>query len=202
MIFLHKKLRISCGSQPRAMNAAGFSLLELMVALAVLLIGLTIVVPGMSQLVQSNKLSSTSQELQLAFTYARMEAIRQNRAVVFCHSQDGSLCSQAPEDGWRGWLIRAAGSSFGAETGTVLRTGIFAGGKLQIRSGSQLASSKDAVMFAPTGQLLSYTNAQPLTDALQICVEQAGLSQNIRQLKFKSNGRLSLVSQEGGGECE
>jgi type IV fimbrial biogenesis protein FimT len=202
MAFLRMQLRSACQLPQGSARGAGFSMLELMVAMAVLLIGLAMVVPGMSQLVQSNKLSSTSNELQLAFTYARMEAIRQNRSVVFCHSLDGSLCSEAPDEGWQGWLIRAAGSSFGAETGSVLRTGILAGGALQIRSGSQLASSKDAVMFAATGQLLSYTSAQPLSDLLQLCMAQPGLSNNIRQLKFKSNGRISLLTQDGGGECE
>ncbi len=64
-------------------RSTGFSLLELMVAVAVLMAGLTIVVPGISQVIQSNKLAGTSSELQLALTYARMEAIRQNRGILF-----------------------------------------------------------------------------------------------------------------------
>lgn len=177
-------------------------MLELMVTVAVLLIGLTIVVPGLSQLVQSNKLVSTSSELQLAMTYARMEAIRQNRAVVFCHSVDSSSCSVAPDDGWQGWLIRAAGTSFGSETGSVLRTGVLSGGALQVRSGSQLTASKDAMLFVATGQLRSFTTSQPLTDVLQICMAQPGLTNNIRQLKFKSSGKIKLISVDGAGECE
>ncbi len=186
----------------RAPSCRGFSVLELMVTVAVLLIGLTIVVPGLGQLVQSNKLVSTSNELQLAMTYARMEAIRQNRAVVFCHSIDGSTCSVVPEGGWQGWLIRAAGTSFGTETGAVLRTGLLSGGALQVRSGTQLSASKDAIVFVATGQLRSFTTSQPLTDVLQLCMAQAGLTNNIRQLTFKSSGKIKLVSVDGAGECE
>lgn len=182
-------------------RSTGFSLLELMVAVAVLMVGLTIVVPGISQVIQSNKLAGTSSELQLALTYARMEAIRQNRGILFCHSDNGTSCSVAPEDGWQGFLIRAAGSAFGSETGTVLRSQVLPAGPLRISSGTQLAGGKDAILFTSTGQLQNFTTAQPLGDWLQLCITQSGMKNNIRRIQFKSSGRISVLTLDGGGAC-
>ncbi len=201
MIFFRPLCR-SFASNRQPLLTAGFSLLELMVAVAVLMVGLTMVVPGIGQIIQSNKLAGTSSELQLALTYARMEAIRQNRGILFCHSSNGSSCSVVPAEGWQGFLIRAAGTSFGAETGTILRTHILPAGPLTIRSGSQLTSSKDAILFNSTGQLQNFTTAQPLGDWLELCMAQSGMKNNIRRIQFKSSGRISVVTLDGGGECE
>ena len=197
-----RQLHRSVALKNLSLRSTGFSLLELMVAVAVLMVGLTIVVPGIGQIIQSNKLAGTSSELQLALTYARMEAIRQNRGILFCHSSNGSNCSVVPAEGWQGFLIRAAGTSFGAEVGTILRTNILPAGPLTIRSGSQLTNSKDAILFTSTGQLQNFITAQPLGDWLELCMAQSGMKNNIRQIQFKSSGRISVVTLDGGGECE
>lgn len=196
-----RQLHRSVALKNLSLRSTGFSLLELMVAVAVLMIGLTIVVPGMGQIIQSNKLAGTSSELQLALTYARMEAIRQNRGILFCHTDNGSSCSVVPEEGWQGFLIRAAGSSFGAETGAILRSHVLPAGPLRISSGAQLTGSKDAILFTSTGQLQNFTTAQPLGDWLQLCITQSGMKNNIRRIQFKSSGRIAVVTLDGGGEC-
>lgn len=182
-------------------RAEGFSLLELMITISILMISLLIVIPSMQKLIQTNKLTTTANELQLALTFARMEAIKQNRNILFCHSSDGTRCSAASSVGWSGWLVRAQGASLGNEVGPVLRTGMLNASNLTISAGQALAAGSDAILISSTGQLRRISDRQPLTDWLQVCAKQSGMPENIRQLQFRSNGRLSMVKVNGGGTC-
>lgn len=66
--------------QPITMR--GFSLVELMVALAVAAIALTIAVPSFQSVFQSNRLVSQANELVTAINLARNEAIKRGASVT------------------------------------------------------------------------------------------------------------------------
>lgn len=59
----------------------GFTLLELMVTIAVLAILTTIAIPNFRDLVQSNRVTTQANELVSALTFARMEAVKRGRNV-------------------------------------------------------------------------------------------------------------------------
>lgn len=67
-------------------RAAGFSLLELLVALAVSGIVLAVGIPSFRALFASNRLTTAANEYVTAFNEARMAAIRRNAATQFCGS--------------------------------------------------------------------------------------------------------------------
>ncbi len=74
-----------------------------------------------------------------------------------------------PEDGWQGFLIRAAGSAFGSETGTILRSQVLPAGSLRISSGTQLAGGKDAHLiyqYWPVAKLYHSATARRLVATL------------------------------------
>ncbi|MCG5513293.1 GspH/FimT family pseudopilin [Ectothiorhodospira shaposhnikovii] len=65
-----------------AMNRAnGFTLVELMVTLAVAAILATVAVPGFTQMIQSNRVTTQTNELVSAFALARSEAIKRGGQV-------------------------------------------------------------------------------------------------------------------------
>jgi type IV fimbrial biogenesis protein FimT len=70
-------------------RAFGFSLIELMVALAVAAILISAAVPGFQHLIISSRLTTTANELVAALNMARSEAIKRNAAVNL--NSDGAV---------------------------------------------------------------------------------------------------------------
>ncbi len=79
----------------------GFTLIELMIAIAVAAIVLTLGVPSFERVIERNQLTANINEFVASLNYARSEAIRRNQRVSICHSSDSSSCSGTDfEDGW------------------------------------------------------------------------------------------------------
>lgn len=86
------------------MKQCGATLLELIVALAVAAILLTIAVPAFSGLVHETRLRSASDALIASLHVARSEAIKRGQRVVLCPAPAGDAC--AATGGWhQGWLV-------------------------------------------------------------------------------------------------
>lgn len=81
---------------PASANASrGFTLLELMVAVAIVSILVTLAVPSFRTLMINNRGSAHANALVQILTTARSEAIKRNRVVALCKSEDGANCDQA-----------------------------------------------------------------------------------------------------------
>lgn len=95
----------------------GFTLVELMVTMAIMAVLVTIAAPSMSTMIESAKLSSASNGLLSHLRLARSEAIKRNSRVVLCKSSDGIGCSSA--GGWeQGWMVFHDVNNNGTRDGT------------------------------------------------------------------------------------
>jgi type IV fimbrial biogenesis protein FimT len=82
----------------------GFTLIELMITLAIVGILLTVGVPSLKTFMQGNQLIAASNELISALHVARSEAIKLNSRVSICESSDGIKCSNTGS--WKnGWIV-------------------------------------------------------------------------------------------------
>lgn len=71
----------------------GFTLIELMIAVVLLAILLSVGVPSFSTLLQNNRLLSENYALRSLLSVARSEAQTQRTTVTVCRSTNGSACS-------------------------------------------------------------------------------------------------------------
>lgn len=81
-------------------HTRGFSLIELMVTVAVGAILLTVGVPSFQTFIQDSRLTTQSHDLRTALNYARTEAVRRAESVSVCRSNDQASCSGNWENGW------------------------------------------------------------------------------------------------------
>lgn len=100
------KLQPLSGRRPVPHFAQGFTLVELMVALAVAAILLGIGVPSFMNIMERNRAASQTNELLGALQTARSEAVRRNATHRFCSSETG-------------WLVRTPGSSTAIRQGSL-----------------------------------------------------------------------------------
>ena len=82
----------------------GFTLLELIITLAVIAI-LTATLPSVSaSFISSSKVSNTVNKIAADMSFARTEAISRNKNVELCKTLNGITCSRANQ--WeKGWMI-------------------------------------------------------------------------------------------------
>lgn len=82
----------------------GFTLVELMVTIAIVAILLTVAAPSMLGLISRNNIDTYQTDLIGDISFARQEAIRRNKPITICSSADGVSCEGVTV--WTtGWIV-------------------------------------------------------------------------------------------------
>lgn len=98
------------------MERRGFTLVELLLVLAIGAILLAIAIPGYAFLVSTSKLAAVTNDLVSSIQVARSEAIKRGMRVTVCKSSSTSSSSPScdPSAEWQqGWLIFVDGGTRG-----------------------------------------------------------------------------------------
>ncbi|PPU40563.1 GspH/FimT family pseudopilin [Xanthomonas arboricola] len=134
-------------------RSTGFTLVELMIAIAVLAILLTIALPSFRGVIRSNRVASSANETLGLLSLARSEAIRNRRGGGVCGSASGTACDNNWGSGMLAW----------ADTDG---DGAFKGGDTVLRfvsidpSLSNSGPSGTAISFDGRGRRLASSNQQ------------------------------------------
>lgn len=82
-----------------------FTLIELMVTVAVLAVVISLAAPSFSNMLQENRLSALTNELQGTLQLARSEAVKRRASITVCRSnEDQSACDDGTD--WAGgWMM-------------------------------------------------------------------------------------------------
>jgi type IV fimbrial biogenesis protein FimT len=89
---------------------SGFTLIEVLVALSIIAVLLSLAAPSFKSMIQSNNMTSTVNGFLADMRFARSEAIRRGGNVVMCRSDSpeaaNPTCGSGSSAGWEsGWII-------------------------------------------------------------------------------------------------
>ncbi len=162
------------------LHLRGFSLIELMVAVAILAILASIAAPAMQDMIVQSRLTSQTNELLSAVQFARGEAIKRNQSIRLCSAD--SAGDTACGGNWAHWVVLNANN-------TVLRQGSLPG---TLRLSSTLSS--DTLTFLPTG-LNDVTVGT--SDSLVLC-SPTGTGDTRRTITVRLAGGTSIEKSSSG----
>jgi len=109
---------------------AGFTLMELLITIAIMAVFLAVAVPSFYTVIQNNYSNSVNRDFIASLQYARSEAIKRSTSVSVCATSDSSFTACGTN--WSlGWIVFAdvnGNGVYNAGTDTILRA-IALGGK-------------------------------------------------------------------------
>jgi type IV fimbrial biogenesis protein FimT len=181
------------GSGGRA-RARGFTIVELMVTVAVAAILLVIAVPSFNTIINSNRLTTAANTLVNALNTARMEAIKRNASVQFCSNSTTNNTGDT--------LGLGCGTGSGAvvvQTTSSTSTTVL-GSAAGLSTPVQLSGNITAIRFNSQG--IGYqagTTSTPFSGSVAtLCV--AGLRGNNRIVVGMTTGTV-ITTTPGSGSC-
>lgn len=95
----------SNGARRRAKPlSVGFSLIELLVVLALVAVFLTLAAPSLTDMIQRSRVSSSVATFMMDLKFAKSTAMKRGQAVTVCASRDGLTCLDSNQ--WHlGWIV-------------------------------------------------------------------------------------------------
>lgn len=166
-------------------GCAGFTLIELMVVVAIVAVLQTLAAPAFSGMVSSMRLSTAINSLFSSLLLARSEAIKRNSRAVVCKSATGFAC--ATTGGWeQGWIVfHDANNNATLDAGEALLSREQALPNLiRLTGNSPLVSY---VSYTPMG-MTNYTSGAFQAGTLTVC-SQSATPVDARQIVISSAGR-------------
>lgn len=181
----------------------GFTLIELMVGVAVLSIILLFGVPSFQGAIASNRLTSATNDLLSAMALARSEAIRRGARVTVCKSADGAACTSAGT--WQqGWIVfldttRAAGDPVVDAGETVLSVVPALPDSVTVQGTAAVATF---LSFSADGTVRTMTGTA-LAGTIRVCSTSTALADTTRgrELNISSAGRMATSTVNVSSAC-
>jgi len=173
----------------------GFTLIELMVVIAIGTLVMAIGVPSFTYITNSSRLSGEMNGLVGDLQFARSEAIKQGQTVSVCISSDGVTCLDTGN--WQsGWIV------FSDPTGA----GTHAAGGTPVLRRQASFSNKDTFAASDTVSVVKFNRegfaiglpTDPVTVTLH---EQSNNAKWSRCLAINIVGRTSIQTP-GTGDCK
>lgn len=176
----------------------GFTLIELMVTVALVAILLAIGIPSFKAVISANRLSAAANEMVASVQQARIEAIRRNAQTVMCRTTDGATCATGTAS-WSQWLTFVdlnGDRAPNAATNELLRVSEVRA-PVEITSSGNILSNRiifRADGFAHKANASNAPTAELLTATFGMCIRDANLQKNRRLVSIKTGSRITTTT--------
>jgi type IV fimbrial biogenesis protein FimT len=130
-------------------SAAGFTVTELLIALVIAALLMSLAVPGFAALTRSASLSSAANELLAALHMARASAVLRGLPVAVCLTADDSTCLAAPDAAASGWLVFVSDGTVATSRPVVVREIL---SRFQLPDRLTVSASRPTVTFWPVAR--------------------------------------------------
>ena len=163
----------------------GFTLLELIVVLAIGSVLMSVTVPALTGMLNTQRATSTVNAFFVSLNLARSEAIKRNGRAVMCKTADGVSCTSS--GGWeQGWMVfHDANNNAALDAGEVViqRQGPASRG-MRLTGNSSVANY---VSFSPSGTA-KLTSGAFQAGTFTLCAAYTS-STDVRQIVLSGTGR-------------
>lgn len=174
-------------SGPARRFVRGFTLIELMVTVAVVAIIAVVAVPNMISVVEANRLRGAADEMLASLQHARSEAIRVNGPVSVCRTTTGNTCA-GTAGAWDRWIVVVPELQADGTIDPIVTQ------EHTVDAPVEIAGTTDSITFGPTGLA-----SGALT--LSTCIPTDSIDMNIRTITVMVSGGMSTGTLGGGGDC-
>lgn len=170
----------------------GFTLIELMIGVALAVIIVTIAAPSFNSAMKKNKIIAETNELIADINFARSEAVKRSIPVVLCRSASPSnaspTCGGTASNWSSGWLVFAdtnGDSSYTASDDILIRIGNPTDGTVTIKSN---AAASQELVYNSDGTTAAGGNVA----IFAVCDDRG--EDHGRQIQISATGRPRLVA--------
>lgn len=162
----------------------GFTMIELMTALAIGALALTVAVPGMYTMIQNNRVVALTNQLSASINLARMEAIRLGARVSVCPAGNTAFTACGSAAQWaQGWVVF---TDLDNDTNINNASDLVKVNEA-LPIGTTVIASSNRITFDSSGFLLN----GPVT----LTINAPGCTgRNARTLTISNSGRLSVTT--------
>lgn len=173
----------------------GFTLLELLIVLAVAAVIMGVAVPSMAGMIRSSRLTAAHNEFLSSLYLLRSEAAKRNRTMKMCRTASvvPPQCATGSAGGWdQGWAIWAdADNDDRIGTSEVLVSVRQALGRGVRLSGNGTLANR--IAYRSTGAPAGFNNG-----TFTLCVEGGAAK---KQIIISAAGRVRTKELRGAGDC-
>ena len=160
-------------------NNNGFTLIEMIVTLAILAILITIGLPAVQNMINDNRMLAQANQMMGMLNMARSEAQKKSRRVLVCASNNQMVCSN--NNNWKdGWMVQVVGAD-------IIQQKVAIEGNISIRGVVFTNTATGQIQFDRLGLADS-------SGSFVICDQQG--ADKARAINIELSGRIRLATDD------